>query len=206
MAVTFSNSATKNRTQSFFHWPRKTWALDAQAIKLLRRGAVKRWREWLGSCPFQVLENCGRREEESGVQIRETLGHSMRTWGRMRWDYLRDSIHTAARARTAPGQPLLLCDSAAQAQATVQRNDPTNRFSQRAFQTSTKQPPLLSAWEWQWDEQPLDSPEVTPVILDLKMLLHNSPSIECGLSPPTWGRNGGRVNVAEINVVLVRLS
>ena len=95
--------------------------------------------------PLPVLENCGRREEESGVQIRETLGHSMRTWGRMRWDYLRGSIHTAARARTVPGQPLLLCDSAARAQATVQRNDSTNRFSQRTFQTLTKQTPLLSA-------------------------------------------------------------
>lgn len=92
--------------------------------------------------PLPVLENCGRWEEESGVQIRETLGHSMRTWGRMHWDYLRGSTHTAARARTAPGQlrrlssvldkevggltagfpeqPLLLCDSAAWAQATVQ--------------------------------------------------------------------------------------
>lgn len=117
--------------------------------------------------PLPVLENCGRWEEESGVQIRETLGHSMRTWGRMHWDYLRGSTHTAARARTAPGQlrrlssvldkevrgltagfpeqPLLLCDSTARAQATVQRNDPTNRFSQRKFQTLTKQTLLLSA-------------------------------------------------------------
>lgn len=78
MAVTFFNSATKNRTQSFFHWPRKTWALDAQAIKLLRREAVKRWSERLGSCPFQSWRIVGGGKKRVGCRSEK---HWDTPWG-----------------------------------------------------------------------------------------------------------------------------
>lgn len=55
--------------------------------------------------PLPVLENCGRWEEEgaeSEVQIGETLGDSMRTWGRVFWDYLRDYTHTQRPGQEQP--------------------------------------------------------------------------------------------------------